>query len=134
MSYSIKLFIILLSLLAITGINGCSKSRLLTVFKTDIQQGNEVDPEQVAKLQVGMSKEQVEFLLGTPLLVDAFHSDRWDYVYFLLPGFGERERRHLTVIFDGDSVAEILKKEIPPVIPEEEPATAAESENNEEKS
>ena len=121
----IKLIIILISLFAITSINGCSKSRLLTVFKTDIQQGNAVEPEKVDKLQIGMSKEQVEFLLGTPLLVDAFHSNRWDYIYFLLPGFGERERRHLTLIFDGDLVAEILKKEIPPVAPEE---TTAESE------
>lgn len=94
-------------------ISGCSKSKLLTVYKIDIQQGNAVDPEKVEQLEIGMTKEQVEFLLGTPLLTDVFHPERWDYVYFLIPGFGERERRHLTLEFDGNYVAEIHKKHLP---------------------
>ena len=74
-----RVFILLLALL----MAGCG-SRLFTVFKIDIQQGNIVDPEKVEQLQVGMTKEQVEFLMGTPLIADPFHPDRWDYVYFLI--------------------------------------------------
>ena len=105
--------IIILSLLL--SIYGCS-GKLFTVYKIDVQQGNAVEPEKVAELEIGMTKEQVKFLLGTPLVTDIFHPDRWDYVFYLIPGYGERQRRHLTLYFDGENVSEIIKKKI------EEPA------------
>lgn len=132
MNNAIKFIIILTSLFAITSLQGCSRSKLLTVYKIDIQQGNAVESKKVEQLEIGMSKEQVEFLLGTPLLVDSFHPDRWDYVYFLIPGFGEKERRHLTLMFNGDSVTEIIKHQIPPVVAEETPITTDEIETDEE--
>src|SRR5215813_3286721 len=52
-----------------------------TIHRMEIQQGNYLSQETVAKLQLGMTKDQVRFVLGTPLLTDIFHEDRWDYVY-----------------------------------------------------
>lgn len=74
-------------------------------YKFDIQQGNFITQQDVAKLQVGMSKEQVRFILGTPLLNDAFHSNRWDYVYRLKKADGQVTQARYTVIFDNERVA-----------------------------
>lgn len=90
---------------------GCS-GNLFTVYKINVQQGNAVEPEKVELLEPGMTKEQVKFLLGTPLVADIFHPDRWDYVYYYIPGYGERERRHLTLHFNGNNIAEIVKNQI----------------------
>jgi outer membrane protein assembly factor BamE len=128
-----KLIILLLCFFVFSSISACSKSKLLTVYKIDIQQGNAVELKKVEQLEVGMSKEQVEFLLGTPLLTDSFHPARWDYVYFLLPGFGERERRHLTIYFDGDFVSEIVKKDIPPISAEETAVNTKENQSSKER-
>ena len=55
----------------------------LSVYRPDLQQGNAVTPEMVEKLKVGMTRNQVRFVLGTPLIADVFHPDRWDYYFFL---------------------------------------------------
>jgi len=87
-------------------------SKLLTVYKIDVQQGNALDTEMVNKVQVGMTKEQVQYILGSPLITDAFHPERWDYIYLFTPGYGEQERKQFTVIFDRDEVIELSKKNI----------------------
>ena len=69
-----------------------------------------------------MTKEQVKFLLGSPMLTDIFHPERWDYVYFLIPGYGEQERSHVSIIFSGDKIIEIVKSEMP-TNPDENQAT-----------
>ena len=83
-------------------------------YRIEIQQGNFISQEMVAQLKPGMSKEQVRLALGTPLLNDIFHADRWDYVFWReRAGGGKREQRKLTVFFedgkltrlDGDVVA-----------------------------
>jgi len=74
--------------------------------KIDIQQGNQVKQEKLAKLKPGMSREQVKFLLGTPLLTDGFNGNRWDYMYYLKPGNGELKKSRIVLLFDGN----ILKK------------------------
>ena len=78
------------------------------VYRMDVQQGNLLDLEQVEQLEVGMTRSQVRFLLGTPMVIDSFDADRWDYVYSLRRGH-ERQvtRRHLVVWFDGDKVTRI---------------------------
>ena len=120
-------FVYLIFILAFTlGISGCS-GKLFTVYKIDVQQGNAVDFENVEMLKVGMTRDQVKFLLGTPLVADIFHPDRWDYVYYLIPGYGERERRHLTVYFNGDSVSEIIRNQIEAPPAEQAESTADES-------
>lgn len=90
---------------------GC-ESKLLTVYKIDIQQGNSLETEAVNKIQLGMSKEQVRFVLGTPIIKDVFHPDRWDYIYHFTPGYGEQQRRQLTLLFDRDEVIDIRKDNI----------------------
>src|SRR5918994_1730009 len=82
-------------------------------YRIDIQQGNFVSQDMVAQLKQGMSKDQVRLVLGTPLLTDVFHADRWDYVYWREKPGAKRESRKLTVFFedgkltrlDGDGVA-----------------------------
>ena len=67
----------------------------LTPYRIDIQQGNFVSQEMVAQLKPGMSKDQVRFVLGTPLLADIFHGDRWDYVYWRQAPGGRRRKMRL---------------------------------------
>ncbi|HET9403152.1 MAG TPA: outer membrane protein assembly factor BamE [Burkholderiales bacterium] len=91
---------------------GCSKQMLptlpgLTPYKMDVQQGNVVTQEMIAKVQPGMSRSQVRFALGTPLIVDPFHSDRWDYVYFYQKGGVTTEQRRIAVIFKDDRLVRI---------------------------
>lgn len=79
---------------------GCSSiSNLLDSYTIDIQQGNYVSQEMVSRLKPGMSKEQVRFVMGTPLLTDIFHANRWDYVYYhKIPG-GKTVERKVAVFF-----------------------------------
>lgn len=80
------------------------------VYELDVQQGNKLEPADVAKVEVGMTRNQVRFLLGTPVVTDIFNNDRWDYVYYFLPGRSDdAERRWLIVWFDGDVVREIQR-------------------------
>ncbi|HEX4856570.1 MAG TPA: outer membrane protein assembly factor BamE [Limnobacter sp.] len=74
-------------------------------YRFDIQQGNFITQQDVSKLQVGMSKEQVRFILGTPLLNDAFHGNRWDYVYRLSKADGQVTQARYTVIFENERLA-----------------------------
>src|SRR5690625_5073208 len=71
-------------------------------YRIDVQQGNWITASQVEQLEVGMTREQVRFVLGTPTLQDIFFSDRWEYPYYLKPGYGDEELRTFTVWFDGD--------------------------------
>ncbi len=73
------------------------------LYKIDINQGNFVRAEQVRGLREGMTREQVRFILGEPLLKSLLHPDQWDYLYYIRPGSGEEPvRRHLRVIFADD--------------------------------
>ena len=91
----------------------CRRIPGVTPYRIEIQQGNFISQEMVAQLKPGMSKEQVRLALGTPLLNDIFHADRWDYVYWRERPGAKREQRKLTVFFedgkltrlDGDVVA-----------------------------
>ena len=102
---------ILLCLILIGILSSCS-SKLLTVHKIDIQQGNALEAEAVNKVEIGMTQEQVKFLLGSPLITDSFHPGRWDYIYLFRPGYGKKERRQFTLIFDRGEVIEINKHNI----------------------
>jgi outer membrane protein assembly factor BamE len=72
------------------------------VYRIDVRQGNMVTQDMVAQLKPGLTKDQVRFILGTPLVADMFHADRWDYVYRFRPGrdYSEVEQRHLVVFFE----------------------------------
>ncbi len=78
-----------------------SVPRIVKEYKIDVQQGNVLTQEMVVQLKPGLSKDQVRFILGTPVLMDMFHANRWDYVYRLQKGStGEVETRKFSVFFD----------------------------------
>jgi len=84
-------------------------------YRIDIRQGNHVDEAMLAQLKPGMTREQVRFALGTPLVVDVFHSDRWDYVYRFKRGSGSKvEQRVITVFFVDDKLDRIEGDTEPP--------------------
>jgi len=106
----LRLNLILCSALSL-GVSACSiipdnyVPSFVKPYKFDIQQGNFITQQDVAKLQVGMTREQVRFIMGTPLLNDAFHTNRWDYVYRLLRADGQTIQSRYTVIFENNVVA-----------------------------
>jgi outer membrane protein assembly factor BamE len=86
-------------LIALTA--GCtSVPRLVREYRIDVQQGNVLTQDMVAQLKPGLSKDQVRFILGTPVLMDMFHANRWDYVYRMQKGTGEVEVRKFSTFFD----------------------------------
>lgn len=92
------------------------------VYRMDIQQGNLLDVEQIDQVEVGMTRSQVRFLLGTPMVIDSFNPDRWDYVYRLQRGHSRKiEKRHLVVWFESDKVTRI---EEPIALPRKSSAAA----------
>jgi outer membrane protein assembly factor BamE len=71
------------------------------IYKIDVRQGNLVTQEMLDQLQWGMPAQKVKFIMGTPLMVDVFHQDRWDYLYSFQAGGEEgRKQRHLALFFD----------------------------------
>ena len=86
----------------------------LTPYRAAVVQGNFVSREAVAQLKLGMSKEQVRFLLGTPLLNDIFHADRWDYIFTYKRGDSVIvQQRRYTVYFDADKLVKFEGDELP---------------------
>jgi len=91
--------------LAASLISGCSFDSVVGVvnpYRIDVRQGNYVDQDMVAQLKRGMTREQVRFVLGSPLVVDLFRKDRWDYVYRYVPGSRQAEQRVISVYFVDD--------------------------------
>jgi len=78
--------------------------------KINIQQGNVITARMYKQLKVGMTQKQVLFLMGTPMLRDPFHRDRWDYAYSYTPGGGKTTRYHVTLFFKGGQLARITKQ------------------------
>ena len=91
---------------AVIGLSACSAERISNFpsYKLKLIQGNQLDARAVSSLQQGMSRDQVQLLLGTPLLRDPFHSDRWDYTYEISRNgvVNQAETRNLTVWFEND--------------------------------
>lgn len=83
-------------------------SNLPFVYKMTVQQGNVVTEEMVDRVQLGMTRAQVRYLLGTPMLTDIFHTDRWDYPYTIKRGHKPMEERKLTLWFNGDELVRII--------------------------
>ena len=81
---------------------GCS------VYKIDIQQGNEITAEMLSAVEIGMDKSQVRELIGLPLVNDPFHTDRWDYYFYLKEGAsGEIKQQLITLMFRDDILISI---------------------------
>lgn len=99
---------------------GCSSmpstDRLLgvvTPYKVEVVQGNVVTKEQLAAIRAGMSRAQVRDILGSPLLMDVFHADRWDYVFTIRRQGAAPQQRQIIVRFDGDVLKSIDAPELP---------------------
>lgn len=83
-------------------------------YKIDIRQGNFVSQEMVAQLRPGLTRDQVRFILGSPLIADMFHADRWDYVYrFKAGNKNDLQERRLTVFFVDNKLARVAGDVIP---------------------
>ena len=108
--------LILLSGLMVVALPGCStlpgmglltRLSFLSPYKMDIRQGNYIDPVAVAKLKPGMTRQQVQFIMGTPLISDVFHADRWDYIYSLQHAGKLVTTQQLTLYFKDDRLDRI---------------------------
>ncbi len=99
--------------------------QIVTPYRIDIQQGNFITPDMVRKLAVGQTREQVRFILGTPLLVDIFRANRWDYIFRSSKGWNEPQKRKLIVFFDASGRVERWEADLPepaPAAPDKPPA------------
>ena len=82
-------------------------SACIKAHRIDIQQGNLVTDDEIAQLTPGMTKREVRYILGTPLVVDPFHQNRWDYFYSLDVRGEEMIKRRITIVFEDDLMKEI---------------------------
>jgi len=95
-------------LVAVPLVAACNPLTALSVYRMEVQQGNYISQEAVAQLRLGMTKEQVRFVLGTPLVADIFHENRWDYVYRRQRENSRQvEERRVSVFFDGDKLVRL---------------------------
>jgi outer membrane protein assembly factor BamE len=97
----------------------------LAPHKIDVQQGNYLDQQSVSKLKLDMTRSQVRFILGTPLISDPFHPERWDYVYMAYKGGTLKQDKRLTLIFDGDKLKHAFSNFPVPMAGSEPAKTAA---------
>ena len=95
-------------LVAVPLVAACNPLTAFSVYRMEIQQGNYLSQEAVSQLKLGMTKEQVRFVLGTPLVADIFHENRWDYVYRRQrENSSQVEARRVSVFFDGDKLVRL---------------------------
>ena len=120
----VRLGIVAFALFGLLGVTGCSTAvdetqrawmnKIFRPYVPDVVQGNFISSEQYAKLQLGMNREQVRQILGTPLLASYFHANRWDYIFeFKRAGQPVGKERHVTVFFDGDKVVKFEGDALP---------------------
>ncbi len=106
------LLLIAFSILISSQVSGCSRRadgsvKIPLVYRQDIQQGNVIEQSMIDKLEPGMTRAKVKFIMGTPLLVDPFHTNRWEYIYSNEPGSGERVQRRVSLYFEDDKLTHI---------------------------
>jgi len=101
------LLVSLLCVLTLTSVTACGFIGFPGVYKINVEQGNIIDQQKVDKLKIGMSRRQVRFILGTPLVEDSFNLDRWDYRHTIRNGKNSLLDERLTVYFEGDKLARI---------------------------
>jgi outer membrane protein assembly factor BamE len=111
---------LLLSLVLLTAV---SVSGCFRLYVQDIEQGNVLTQEMIDQVRPGMTRRQVTFILGTPLVADPFHADRWDYYYALQPGGRKVTKKQvITILFKGDRVTQIVRD-----MPDTKPASGTDS-------
>jgi outer membrane protein assembly factor BamE len=85
----------------------------ITPYRVEVVQGNVLTKEQVALVKPGQTRAQVRDVLGSPLLTDTFHADRWDYVFTIRRQGAEPQQRKVLVLFDGDKLKSISAQDLP---------------------
>jgi len=112
--FTVKLVALVSTIMLLSGCSYLPKTPKLTmprldafpgVYKIDIQQGNVITQEMVDQLQPGMTKRQVQFVIGTPLIQDTFNQNRWDYIYSFQPGGEIRQQESITLYFEDDQLS-----------------------------
>jgi outer membrane protein assembly factor BamE len=88
-------------------LTGCSDLQFPWVYRINVDQGNIITQDMVNQLTPGMSRSQVQFVMGSALLVDTFHDDRWDYVYTFQDSKGKRSQHRMAVFFQEDKLSAI---------------------------
>ena len=104
------IFILALSLFS----TGCSWLKFPGVHRVPVQQGNIIDQDMIDKLKPGMTKSQVRFVLGTPLVADSFDQNRWDYYYSRVGSGGKKTQEQVTVYFDAEGKLDRLSGDYMP--------------------
>ncbi|HBC00309.1 MAG TPA: outer membrane protein assembly factor BamE, partial [Pseudomonas sp.] len=92
-----KLMLASLSFAGLVALAGCS---FPGVYKVDIQQGNVVTQDMIDQLRPGMTRQQVRFIMGNPLITDTFHPNRWAYLYSIQPGGSQRQQERVSLVFN----------------------------------
>lgn len=93
---------VIVSLALALGVSACSVNKV--VYRIDVPQGNYLEAASVAKVQTGMNKEQVQYLLGTPMLIDPFNQSVWYYVYLQQHSYNDPQQHTFTVTFDQNGI------------------------------
>ena len=112
-----KLLLTSFTFVGLLALAGCS---FPGVYKIDIQQGNVVTQDMINQLRPGMTRRQVRFIMGNALLTDTFHPDRWDYLYSLQPGGGERQQERVSVFFNENDQLVSLSGDFKPGVSRDE--------------
>tara|TARA_B100000900_G_scaffold313817_1_gene272657 strand:- start:2517 stop:2939 length:423 start_codon:yes stop_codon:yes gene_type:complete len=94
-------------LVSLATLGACSGIGFPGVYRINVEQGNIVDQEMVDQLKPKMTRRQVRFVLGTPIIEDTFNADRWDYVHVVRLGNENLSRSQLTVVFEGDVLVDV---------------------------
>ena len=81
-------------------VTGCSN--YIPAYKIDVQQGNILTQEDIDQIKIGMDKDKIQYIIGSPTITDPFHEDRWDYAYSLKPGWGDLEKKNITLYFENN--------------------------------
>jgi outer membrane protein assembly factor BamE len=98
-------YILILTVLIVSSLlTGCSTLQFPGVYKIAVEQGNIITQEMIDQLKPGMSRDQVEYIMGTALVKDSFNSDRWDYVYTIRRGDQDLEQQRMSIFFKADNL------------------------------
>lgn len=119
-----KLMLTGLTFLGLAALAGCS---FPGVYKIDIQQGNVVTQDMIDQLRPGMTRRQVRFIMGSPLVTDTFHANRWDYLYSIQPGGAARQQERISLTFNGNDQLVGLSGDFVPGMSRDEAIRGADS-------
>ena len=114
--------IFIITCFSLVWLTGCSIADWRLVHRIDVQQGNVISEEDLNRLKPGMTRRQVQYVIGSPMVADVFHQDRWDYIYLMEPGYGEATSEHVTLYFEADVLTRVEGSMHPQDINMAEPA------------